>query len=68
MLLTRWHSFVGIMTRNTMAFMQLTNITVRKSVTVKPLTGLSQEVINLTELVQIVLNVGHLTYLIAGNS
>ena len=68
MLLTRWRSFVGIMTRNTMAFMQLTNITVKKSATVKLLTGLSREVINRTESVQIVLNVGHLTYLIAGNS
>ena len=65
---TRWRSFVGIMTRNIMAFMQLMNITVKKSATVKPPTGLSHEVISRTELVQIVLNVGHLTYLIAGNS
>ena len=56
MLLTRWRSFAGIMTRNTTAFTPLMNITVRKSATVRRLTGLSREVINLTESVQIVLN------------
>ena len=65
MLLTRWRSFVGIMTRNTMAFMQLTNITVRKSATVKPLTGLSQGVINLTESVRIALNLSQLLNCVA---
>ena len=56
MLLTRWRLFVGIMTRNTMAFTPLMNITARKSATVKPLIGLSQRVINRTESLQIVLN------------
>lgn len=49
-------AFVGITTRNIMAFMQLMNSTVKKSATVKLLTGLSREVINRTESVQIVLN------------
>ena len=60
MLLTRWRLFVGIMTRNTMAFTPLMNITVRKSVTVKQLTGLSHEGINRTESVQIVPNLSRL--------
>ena len=60
MLLTRWRSFVGIMTRNTMAFMQLMNFTVRKSVTVKLQTGLSREVINRTESARIALNLSQL--------
>ena len=60
MLLTRWRLFVGIMIRNTMVSTPLMNFTVRKSATVKPQTGLSHEVINLTESVQIVLNLSQL--------
>ena len=56
MLLTHWRSFVGIMIRNTMVSTLLMNFTVRKSATVKPQTGLSHEVINLTESLQIVPN------------
>ena len=65
MLLTHWRLFVGIMTRNTMAFTQLTNFTVRKSATVKQLTGLSQGVINRTESVRIVLNLSLLLNCVA---
>ena len=60
MLLTRWRLYVGIMIRNTMVSTPLMNFTVRKSATVKPLTGLSQEVINRTESVQIALNLSQL--------
>ena len=60
MLLTRWRSFVGIMTRNTMGFTQLMNFTVRKSATVKLQTGLSHEVINRTESVRIALSLSQL--------
>ena len=60
MLLTRWRLYVGIMIRNTMVSTPLMNFTVRKSATVKPLTGLSQEVINQTESVRIALNLSQL--------
>ena len=65
MLLTRWRSFAGIMTRNTTAFTPLMNSTVRKSATVRPLTGLSQEVINRTESVRIVPNLSQLLNCVA---
>ena len=65
MLLTRWRLFVGIMIRNTMVSTPLMNITVKKSATVKPPTGLSHGVINLTELVRIAPNLSQLLNCVA---